>query len=288
MWQRTWSFFKVATGASAGNVAVLPLYGAIFAGRKLRYGLNLENIEKLILRAFSLPNLKAVALAINSPGGSPVQSALLLQRIRELADKHNIPVLAFAEDVAASGGYMLALAADEIVAHPASLVGSIGVVYSGFGFPSAMKKLGVDRRLHTAGKNKSFLDPFSPEKPEDVARLKKLQADLHRYFIGLVEERRGKRLKGPKSKLFSGDVWTAAEAKTLGLIDTVGDIRSVLKERFGEKVKIIRISPPKSLFGSWFGLGERANGGSHAPSRDWADDVLAAVEARLMWSRWGL
>lgn len=288
MWQKTWSFFKVATGASAGNVALLPLYGPIFAGRKLRQGLNLENTEKLILRAFSLPNLKAVALTINSPGGSPVQSALLLQRIRELAVKRNVPVLAFAEDVAASGGYMLALAADEIVAHPASLVGSIGVIYAGFGFPSVMKKMGIDRRLHTAGKNKAFLDPFSPEKPEDVARLKKLQLDLHRYFINLVEERRGKRLKGPKSKLFSGDVWTAEEAKALGLIDTIGDTRSVLKERFGEKVKIVRISPPKSLFGSWFGLGEKVDGGSRAISADLAEDVLAAVEARLMWSRWGL
>ncbi|HXV74624.1 MAG TPA: S49 family peptidase, partial [Sphingomonadales bacterium] len=186
MWQRLKAFFQVLTGTSAGNVALLPLHGPIFAGRKLRHGLNLENTEKLILRAFSVPNLKAVALSINSPGGSPVQSALILQRIRDLADKHNIPVLAFAEDIAASGGYMLALAADEIVAHPASLVGSIGVVYSGFGFSGAMKKIGIERRLHTAGENKAFMDPFSPERPGDVARLKKLQSGLYDYFKNLV------------------------------------------------------------------------------------------------------
>jgi signal peptide peptidase SppA len=288
MWQRLRAFFQVLLGTSAGNVAFLPLYGPIFAGRKLRHGLNLENTERLILRAFSLPKLKAVALSINSPGGSPVQSALIMQRVRDLAQKRDVPVLAFAEDIAASGGYMLALAADEIVAHPASLVGSIGVIYAGFGFPGAMKKAGVERRLHTAGKNKAFMDPFSPERKDDVVRLKKLQESLYRYFTALVEDRRGKRLKGPKSKVFSGEVWTAEEAKALGLIDTVGDPRHVLKERFGEKIRIVRISPPKSLFGSWFGLGEKAGAEAPAIGGELADDLLAAVEARLMWNRYGL
>ena len=287
MWQRLRAFFQVLTGRTAGNVALLPLYGPILAGRRLRHGLNLENTEKLILRAFSVPNLKAVALSINSPGGSPVQSALIMQRIRDLAVKHNIPVLALAEDITASGGYMLALAADEIVAHPASLVGSIGVVYAGFGFPGTMKKMGVERRLHTAGRNKAFMDPFSPERKGDVARLKKLQRGLYAYFKSLVEDRRGKRLKGPKGKIFSGEIWTAEEAKALGLIDTIGDPRQVLKERFGEKVGIVRIAPPRPLFGSWFGLGERAGAETIGLSGDLADDVLAAIESRLMWNRFG-
>ncbi len=289
MRQKLIAFYRALKGDSAGNIAVLPLHGPIMAGKRGRQGINLENTEKLIAKAFSLPSLKAVALTINSPGGSPVQSALIMQRIRDLAVKKDVPVIAFTEDVAASGGYMIALAGDEIIAHPASLVGSIGVIYAGFGFQNAMKKLGVERRLHTAGKNKAFMDPFVAEKKEDLARLKTLQKDLHKYFVTLVKQRRGKRLKGAKTKVFSGDVWTAEEARKLGVIDGIGEMRSVLRERFGEDVRILRITPPRPLFASLFSMRRAGPDGTEADfSLFSADDVLSAIEARMMWNRWGL
>ncbi len=287
MRQKLIAFYRVLKGDSAGNIALLPLHGPIMAGKRGRHGINLENTEKLIAKAFSLPSLRAVALTINSPGGSPVQSALIMQRIRDLAVKKDVPVIAFTEDVAASGGYMIALAGDEIIAHPASLVGSIGVLYAGFGFQNAIKKLGIERRLYTAGKNKSFMDPFAPEKKADLERLKALQKDLHKYFVGLVKERRGKRLKGTQAKVFSGDVWTAEEAKKLGIIDGVGEMRSALKERFGEGVRILRISPPRPPFASLFGMGRRTTESADICLFS-ADDVLSAIEARMMWNRWGL
>ena len=287
MRQKLIAFYRVLKGDSAGNIALLPLHGPIMAGKRGRHGINLENTEKLIAKAFSLPSLRAVALTINSPGGSPVQSALIMQRIRDLAVKKDVPVIAFTEDVAASGGYMIALAGDEIIAHPASLVGSIGVLYAGFGFQNAIKKLGIERRLYTAGKNKSFMDPFAPEKKADLERLKALQKDLHKYFVRLVKERRGKRLKGTQAKVFSGDVWTAEEAKKLGIIDGVGEMRSALKERFGEGVQILRISPPRPPFASLFGMGRRTTESTDI-SLFSADDVLFAIEARMMWNRWGL
>ena len=286
MFTRLAAFFRVLRGDSAGNVAVVSLQGPIMPGRRGRQSINIENTEKLILRAFSVPDLKAVALAINSPGGSPVQSALIMQRIRDLADKKNIPVIAFAEDVAASGGYMIALAGDEIIAHPASLVGSIGVIFGGFGFQGALKKHGVERRVHTAGTKKSFMDPFLPEKKEDVARLKRLQKDLFQYFQDLVTERRGKRLKGAKTKVFNGDIWTGEEAVKLGIIDGIGEMRGVLKERFGEKVRIIRIAPPRQSVLSLLSS-QDSKAGSGEMGLFSADDVLNAVEARLHWNRWG-
>lgn len=284
MFPRITAFFRALRGDTAGNVAVISVNGPIMAGRRGRQSVNLENMERQIAKAFSLPNLKAVALSINSPGGSPVQSAMIMQTIRELADKKHVPVIAYAEDVAASGGYMIALAGDEIIAHPASLVGSIGVIYAGFGFEDLIKKYGVKRRIHTAGKNKAFMDPFSAEKKTDVARLKGLQNDLFKYFQDLVVERRGKRLKGAKPKVFNGDIWTAEEAKKLGIIDNVGDLRAALHERFGEKVRIVRIAPPKPMFSSFLSGSAKASGGPLLS----ADDVLEAIEARLHWSRWGL
>jgi len=281
------AFYRALKGDSAGNIALLPLHGPIMSGKRGRQGINLENTEKLIAKAFSLPSLKAVALTINSPGGSPVQSALIMQRIRDLAIKKDVPVIAFTEDVAASGGYMIALAGDEIIAHPASLVGSIGVIYAGFGFQNAIKKMGVERRLHTAGKDKSFMDPFLPEKKSDLERLRVLQDNLHDYFVNLVKERRGKRLKGPKTKVFTGDVWSAEEAKKLGIIDGIGDMRTVLKERFGEDVRILRISPPKPAFAALLGM-RRSRVESPDINLFSAEDVLGAIEARMMWNRWGL
>ena len=287
MFARLKAFFRVLRGDVAGNVAVIPLHGPIMPGRRARQGINLENTEKLIAKAFSMPDLKAVALAINSPGGSPVQSALIMQRVRDLADKKDVPVIAFTEDVAASGGYMIALAGDEIIAHPASLVGSIGVIFGGFGFVGAIKKHGIERRVHTSGTKKSFMDPFLPQKKEDVVRLKRLQKDLFEYFKKLVTERRGKRLKGARAKIFSGDIWTGEEAVKLGVIDGVGEMRSVLKERFGDKVRIIRVSPPKQSLLSFLTSQEaRKDKGELALFS--ADDVLNAIEARLHWNRWGL
>ena len=218
------------------TVAVLRLSGVIGAPVRFRGGLSLQSLASRIERAFRMRGLEAVALAINSPGGSPVQSALIHQRIRALAEENSRPVFAFAEDVAASGGYWLACAGDEIYANENSLVGSIGVISSGFGFVDLLNKLGVDRRLHTEGDKKSLLDPFAPEKPADVKRLKAIQKDVHESFKALVRNRREGRLKGTERALFSGEFWTGARALELGLIDGIGDMRSVMRERFGERV----------------------------------------------------
>ncbi len=189
----------------------------------------------LLERAFAFRKARAVALVINSPGGSAVQSHLIHGRIRALAAEHKVPVIAFVEDVGASGGYMIACAADEIVCDPSSIVGSIGVVGATFGLEKAIKKLGIERRVYTAGKNKAMLDPFLPENPEDVKRLKAIQQDIHETFIALVKARRGKKLKGPESALFSGEYWVGSKAVELGLADRLGDIRAVLRERFGDE-----------------------------------------------------
>ena len=287
MFARLAAFFRVLRGDVAGNVAVLPIHGPIMPGRRGRQVVNLENTEKMIARAFSVPDLKAVVLSINSPGGSPVQSAMIMQRIRDLAAKKDVPVIAFAEDIAASGGYMIALAGDEIIAHPASLVGSIGVIFASFGFTGAIKKYGVERRVYTAGKSKAFMDPFMPQKKEDIARLKRLQTDVFGYFKDLVAERRGKRLKGAKTKVFSGEIWSGEEAAKLGIIDGIGDMRSVIKDRFGDKVRLVRIMPPKQSLLSMLSSQDAGMGGGKMRLFS-ADDVLNAVEARLWWNRWGL
>lgn len=286
MFPRFKAALRSLSGDKAGNVAILPLHGPIMAGKRGRQGINLEGMERQIARAFTVPDLKAVALSINSPGGSPVQSAMIMDRILDLAKLTGVPVIAFTEDIAASGGYMIALSADEIIAHPASLVGSIGVIYSGFGFSGVLKKYGVERRVHTAGKSKAFMDPFMAEKKADVDHLKGLQLELFKYFQDLVIERRGKRLKGSKAKVFSGLVWTGEEALKLGVIDGIGDMSKVLKERFGEKVRLVRIAPPKSFMANILG-GTKARSAEDL-SLFSADELLNAIEARLHWSRWGL
>ncbi|MCH8203105.1 MAG: S49 family peptidase [Proteobacteria bacterium] len=270
-------------------VAAIRLEGPIGPATRMRTAVNLEGVAKLLAQAFSMRNLEAVALSVNSPGGSPVQSALIMQRVRALAKERDVPVLVFAEDVAASGGYLLALAGDEIFAHETSIIGSIGVVFAGFGFSEAIAKLGIERRLYTAGEDKAILDPFSPEKEKDVARLRDLQAEVHDYFKDVVKERRGQRLKGPRAKLFSGDVWTGKEALELGLIDGIGEMRSVLRERFGENVRIRKVAPRKRSLTSLFGLATLFDRGSgEIAAASWADDLLAAVEARALWDRFGL
>src|SRR5476649_1619733 len=267
-------------------VPVVRLMGVIGVSTPLRPGLMLATVARSLERAFATRNARAVALLINSPGGSPTQSHLILRRIRQLADEKKIPVLAFIEDVGASGGYMLAVAADEIICDQYSIVGSIGVVGGSFGFPKLMEKLGIERRIYTSGERKVMLDPFEPEKPEDVKRIKAIQKEIHEHFIALVKERRGAKLKGPDKTLFSGEFWTAQTAIELGLVDAIGDMRSNLRERYGDKVRTPLIAAERSFFGRKLpgvsltdALGNRPGLG---------DDLLSALEARALWSHYGL
>lgn len=264
-------------------VPVVRLGGVIAAsGSGMRRGISLETVEPQLKKAFSIRRAKAVALIINSPGGSPVQSSLIGRRIRDLAKRADVPVLAFCEDVAASGGYWLAASADEIFADPASIIGSIGVVSAGFGFDKAIKKIGVDRRVHTAGESKMILDPFQPEQTEEVVRLKALQAEIHAQFIAHIENRRGAKLKGDRSELFSGAFWTGESAVKLGLVDAIGEIRQTINSRFGDDTELMMIEPKRKLLP--FGLtnlsGQMASGVVNE-----ASDI--AIE-RAYLSRFGL
>src|SRR5881296_2866794 len=213
-------------------VPVVRLSGLIGAVTPLRPGMSLAGVARTLERAFSMRNAKAVALVINSPGGSPVQSRQIYLRIRQLATEKKLPVLVFVEDVAASGGYMIACAGDEIFCDPSSILGSIGVVGGGFGFQDLIKRIGVERRLYTSGEHKAMLDPFLPEDPDDVSRLKAIQQEIHKDFIALVKASRGPRLTGPENTLFSGEYWAGRKAVELGLADSIGDLRSALRERF--------------------------------------------------------
>jgi serine protease SohB len=266
-------------------VPVVRLSGIIGVGTPLRPGLMLSTVSRSLDRAFATRHARAVALVINSPGGSPSQSHLIMRRIRQLAEEKKIPVLAFIEDVGASGGYMLACAADEIICDQYSIVGSIGVVGGTFGFPKLMEKIGIERRLYTSGDNKAMLDPFQPEKAEDVKRIKAIQKDIHNHFIALVKERRGAKLNGTDKVLFSGEFWTAATAIEFGLADSVGDLRSVLRQRYGDKVRTPLIAGKRSLFGRevpGISLGDALG------KAGLADDLLSALEARALWSQYGL
>ena len=270
-------------------VPVVRLSGVIGAAVPLRPGLMLSSLTRTLERAFAVRNARAVALVLNSPGGSPTQSHLIFRRIRQLAEENEIPVLAFIEDVGASGGYMLACAGDEIIADIFSIVGSIGVVGGTFGFPKLMNKLGIERRVYTAGERKVKLDPFLPEKPDDVKRIKAIQKDIHEHFIALVKERRVGKLTGADKTLFSGEFWTAPAALELGLIDGIGDLRSYLRERFGEKVRMPVISTERRLFG--FRLpGASALDRLDALTRDGGlpAAAISALEASALWGRYGL
>ena len=267
-------------------VPVVRIAGVIGLVTPLRPGLVLSTIAKSLERAFATPHARAVALIINSPGGSPSQSHLIFRRIRQLADEKKVPVLGFVEDVGASGGYMLACAADEIICNEFSIVGSIGVVGASFGFNQLMEKVGIERRLYTAGDRKAMLDPFLPEKPDDVKRIKAIQQDIHENFIALVKERRGSKLKGSGKTLFSGEFWTAKKAIELGLADGIGDLRSTLRERFGEKVHTPLISAERSLFGRRLPGVSLVDALMHKPGL--ADDLISALEVRAIWGRYGL
>src|SRR5689334_1983026 len=246
------------------TVPVVRLTGVIGFSTPLKPGLTLAGVARALDRAFAMGKPKAVALSINSPGGSAVQSHLIYRRIRQLSEEKKVPVIAFVEDVAASGGYMIACAADEIICDPSSIVGSIGVVGASFGAHEAIKKLGIERRVYTAGEKKVMLDPFLPENPEDVEHLKTIQREIHETFIGLVRQSRGARLTGPENTLFSGEYWGARTALGYGLIDRLGDLRAVLRERFGEDVRTPLVSSERGLFGRRTpGVGA---GGLHWPS----------------------
>ncbi len=267
-------------------VPVVRLSGVIGVSTPVKPGLMLSKTARSLERAYATRNARAVAQVINSPGGSPAQSHLIFLRIRQLAAEKNIPVIAFIEDVGASGGYMLACAADEIVCDQFSIVGSIGVVGGSFGFPKLMEKLGVERRLYTSGERKVMLDPFLPEKPEDVKRIKNIQKDIHEHFIALVRSRRHGKLTGNEKTLFSGEFWTAQAAIDLGLADAIGDLRSILRERYGEKVRTPLISADRGFFGRKIpGLGSLD---ALARQGGLAGDLISALEARALWSRYGL
>jgi signal peptide peptidase SppA len=273
--------------AGATVVPVLRLSGVIGFSTPLRPGLTLAGLARALDRLFAVRRAAAVALVINSPGGSAVQSHLIFRRIRQLAAEKKVPVIVFVEDVAASGGYMIACAGDEIICDASSIVGSIGVVGATFGFDEAMKKLGIARRVYTSGDRKVTLDPFLPENPEDVERLKAIQHEIHDSFIDLVKERRAANLNGSDERLFSGEYWGARTALGLGLVDRIGDLRSYLREQYGEEVVTPLVSLERGL------LGRRVPPGVGAFDDLWAragfaDEIISAIEARAMWGRYGL
>src|SRR5450432_2460047 len=270
-------------------VPVVRLSGVIGAVTPLRPGMSLAGVAKMLERAFATKNAKAVALVINSPGGSPVQSRQIYLRIRQLAAEKKLPVLVFVEDVAASGGYMIACAGDEIFCDPSSILGSIGVVGGSFGFQELIKKIGVERRLYTAGAHKAMLDPFLPENPDDVARVKALQREIHAIFIALVKQSRGARLKGAEDVLFSGEYWAGETSVALGLADAIGDLRSTLRARYGDKVQTPVIAPPAGLLAGL--MGRKSAGAGTAVSLDGLaglpDEVISALETRAIWAKFG-
>jgi signal peptide peptidase SppA len=274
-------------------VPVVRLSGVIGAVTPLRPGMSLAGVARMLERAFATKNAKAVALVINSPGGSPVQSRQIYLRIRQLAAEKKLPVLVFVEDVAASGGYMIACAGDEIFCDPSSILGSIGVVGGTFGFQELIKKIGVERRLYTAGAHKAMLDPFLPENPDDVARVKALQREIHAIFIALVKQSRGSRLKGTDDVLFTGEYWAGETSISLGLADAVGDLRSTLRTRYGEKVKTPVIAPSTGLLSSLLG---RKSGGAATLAQlaspdgiaGLPDELISALETRAIWAKFGL
>jgi signal peptide peptidase SppA len=257
-------------------IAHIKLNGVIGNAGKFKQGIDFAGQEDIIEKAFSLKKSKAVAITINSPGGSPVQSHLIYKFIRTQAKKNKKKVIVFAEDVAASGGYLIACAGDEIYANSSSIIGSIGVIYSSFGFTELIKKIGVERRVHTAGKNKSSLDPFQEEKEEDIERLKNIQLDLHKDFIKVVEESRGVKLKKDGIELFSGEFWAGNKAKKLGLIDGLGNANEILKEKFGDDVVIKKFEKSKGWLSKKF-----------SSSSNQVDQLANILEERSIWQRYG-
>lgn len=266
-------------------IPVIRLSGVIGGGTPLRQGLTLANVAVVLDRAFDMAD-EAVAIEVNSPGGSPVQSRLIFQRIRDLAKEKNVRVYMFAEDVAASGGYMLLCAGDEIYADTSSIVGSIGVIAAGFGFVDLIDKIGVERRVYTAGEQKLMLDAFKPENPDDVTRLKAIQATVHEDFIALVRDRRGKAIEQAGDQLFTGAFWAGRKAVELGLIDGLSDIRTKMREVYGEDVKLKLIAAERGLFRRRIpGIATKL---PVFEPKNLAEDLISVLEAKAIWSRYGL
>jgi len=267
------------------KVAVVRMSGIIADSASVRRaGVSHDKFKDVVERAFEVMKLKAVALVINSPGGAPAQCSLISAQIRRLSEEKDVPVFAFVEDVAASGGYWLACIGEEIYAQESSIVGSVGVISAGFGLEDFIKKYDVHRRVYTSGKDKSFLDPFEAEKPKDVTRLKQLQSSIHESFKSWVKARRGDKLQGTDNELLEGAFWTALDAKDKGLIDGIGDAESVMKEKFGDDIKFVELEPEKKWFSSFLPIG----GENKAPKEDWILAGLNVVEDRATWSRFGL
>ena len=266
-------------------IGIIKLVGIISTESRLgsRGGLNLNDLSDSITKAFSFKNMKAIVLLVNSPGGSPVQSALIANRIRDLAKEKELPVYCFIEDLAASGGYWLSCAGDKIYAMESSIIGSIGVITSGFGAVEAIKKIGIERRVYTQGKNKGLLDPFLPEKKDDVKQILTIQKDLHSQFIAWVKKRRGKRLKANDEVLFNAGVWSGSKAKELGLIDGIGDYYNVMKNIFGNDIKFKDFSKKTSWFKQKF------LSSSNALNADYLiESLIKNIEERVIWSKYGL
>jgi len=274
--------------SSGPVVPVLRFSGPIGMATPLRQGLSLAGCADAIARAFKLSKLPTVAVIINSPGGSPVQSSLIFKRLRQLADENDKKIYVFCEDVAASGGYYLAVAGDEIYADACSIVGSIGVISGGFGFVEAIDKLGVERRIYTSGTAKSQLDAFKPEKPEDIARLKAILGDIHDAFIGVVKDRRGGKIKSADADVFTGAFWAAPKALELGLIDGISDLRTRMQELHGPKVKLKVVPLTKGGLLSMLRRPSMQMLDAPAAGASFADDLLSTAEARALWSRYGL
>jgi len=282
-----WIPARLRRGAAV--VPVVRLSGLIGAVTPLRPGMSLAGVARTLERAFSMKNAKAVALVINSPGGSPVQSRQIYLRIRHLAAEKKLPVLVFVEDVAASGGYMIACAGDEIFCDPSSIMGSIGVVGGTFGFQDLIKRIGVERRLYTAGEHKGMLDPFLPENPDDVTRIKTIQREIHALFTALVKQSRGARLKATDDVLFTGEYWAGETSVSLGLADAVGDLRSTLRARYGDKVVTPVVAPSTGLLSGL--LGRKSAGAGTLASLDGftglPDELISALESRAIWAKFG-
>jgi signal peptide peptidase SppA len=286
---RAMSWLPARLRRGAAVVPVVRLSGVIGAVTPLRPGMTLAGLAKTLERAFATKNARAVALLINSPGGSPVQSRQIYLRIRQLAHEKNLQVMVFVEDVAASGGYMIACAGDEIYCDPSSILGSIGVVGGSFGMTELIRKVGIERRLYTAGEHKAMLDPFLPEDPGDVARLKAIQREIHAIFIELVKKSRGTRLKGADDMLFTGEYWAGETAVSLGLADGISDLRSTLRARFGDKVLTPLIAPASGMLAGL--LGRRSPGAGSLGAADGLaslpDELISALETRAIWGRFG-
>ena len=274
--KRNW--LQRLTGRGKTVIPVVRLHGVIAAEQR-QGRLNIATVAPLLKRAFAIKSAPAVAIVVNSPGGSPVQSRLISKRIRDLADEHHKPVIVFVEDAAASGGYFIAVAGDEIIVDPSSIVGSIGVIMAGFGFVGTLEKLGIERRVHTAGSNKSTLDPFLPEKADDVERIKQFELDIHQVFIDHVKAGRAGKLKAADDVLFTGEWWTGLRGVELGLVDAIGDLHETLRTRYGRDIELKVIEPKRS----WFGLPRIG-----FSTAGLTGDLAATIEDRAIWARLGL